>query len=115
MQIVTSGFFAGALINTLFRAAFADVQVRFVAAGEKSGRFQNDIHPEVLPRQLSRIALFQDFNLMATHDDILVIVANLAVELSMDRVPFQKMRERVRIGEIVDRADAFDILLRHGA
>ena len=33
----------------------------------------------------------------------------------MDRVPFEQMRERVRVGEIVDRANALDLFLRHGA
>ena len=40
-----------------------------------------------------------------------VVVADLAVEFAVDRVPFQQMREGVGVGQIVDRDDAFDVAL----
>ena len=115
MQMVASGFFAGALIKDAFRAAFGDVQFRLVAAGEKSGRFQDDIDAEIFPRQRGRVLLLEDPNLVSAHDDVLVVVADFAVEFSVDRVPLQQMREGVGVGEIVDAFDALDIFLRHGA
>ena len=48
---------------------------------------------------------------MPADDDVLVVVADLAVEFPVDRVPLEQMRERVGVGEIVDRADAFDVAL----
>ncbi len=52
---------------------------------------------------------------MAANDDVFRIEADLAVELAVDRVPFQKMRERVRVGQVVDGSDVFDIALVHCA
>ena len=50
---------------------------------------------------------------MTAHDDVLFVEADFAVELSMDRVPFEKMRESLGVGEIVDCADVLDLFLRH--
>jgi len=50
---------------------------------------------------------------MAADDDVLRIIADFALEFAMNRVPFQKMREGMRIGEIVDRGDAFNVALFH--
>ena len=108
-QIVASGPFAGALISTRFAPAFADVQLGFVAAGEEAGRFQDDIDAQILPGQIARIALLQDLNLVAAHDDVLRVVADFAVEFSVDRIPFQKMRQSGGVGEIVDAFDALDV------
>ena len=115
MQMVASGFLAGALKSGPFRAAFADVQFGLVAAGEKSGRFQDHVDAQVFPRQISRVAFLEDLNLVTAHDDVLVVVADFAVEFSVDRVPFQEMREGFGVGEIVDRLNAFDLFLRHRA
>src|SRR5690348_9008903 len=69
----------------------------------------------MLPRQLRRVAFLQDFNLMAAHDDVLLVVANLAVEFAVDRIPLEQMRESVGVGEIVDRPNLRDLVLVHGA
>ena len=98
-----------------FRAGLADVQLGFVAAGEKSGRFQHHIHPQFFPRQIARVALLEDFDLVTAHDDVFIVVADLAVELAMNRVPFEQMRQGMGIGEIVDRANALDLFLCHCA
>ena len=105
---------AGALISTFF-APPCEVQLGFVAAGEEAGRLQDHVHAEIFPGQLGRIALLQNPNLLAAHDDVLVVVTDLAVEFPVNRIPFQKMREGVSVGEIVDRADLRDLVLRHGA
>ena len=94
-----------------FRACLADMQFRLVAAGEKSGRFQHDFHAQIFPGQIPRVAFLQNLNLVTAHDDVLLVVTDLAVEFPVDRIPFQQMRERVGVGQIVDRADAFDVAL----
>jgi hypothetical protein len=76
-----------------FRAPFRQMQLGFVAAGEEAGRFQNDIHAKILPRQIAGIAFFQDFNLMAAHDDVFGVVADFAVEFAVNGVPFEQVRE----------------------
>ena len=52
------------------RAAFGQMQLGFVAAGEKAGRFEHDIHAQILPGQIARIAFLQDPDLVAAHDDV---------------------------------------------
>src|ERR1041385_4225031 len=91
------------------------MELGFVAARKKSGRFQNHVHAEIFPRKISGIAFLQDLNFMAANNDVLGIETDLAVELAMDRVPFQKMRQGVGVGEIVDGGDAFDVALVHRA
>jgi hypothetical protein len=43
-----------------FCAAFADVQLSLIAAGEEPGRFQNNIDIQLFPREISRVALLED-------------------------------------------------------
>src|SRR2546423_5061730 len=109
------GIFRRRADEDTFRAALGDMELGFVAAGKKAGRFQNNIHAEIFPWQIPGIAFLQDLNLMAANDDVLRIESDLTVELAVDRVPFQKMRERVRIRQIVDRRDTFDVALFHRA
>ena len=52
---------------------------------------------------------------MAAHDDVFVVVTDLAVELAMHGVPFEQMDQRMRICEIVNCADLLDLFLCHGA
>ena len=52
---------------------------------------------------------------MAADDDILVVVTDLAVEFAVHRVPFKEMGKRARVSEVVNRANALDLFLRHGA
>src|SRR5256714_14534958 len=109
------GLFRRCTDEDTFRAAFGDMELGFVAAGKKAGRFQNNIHTEIFPRQIPGIAFLEDLNLMAANDDVLGIEADLAVELAVDRVPFQKMRDGLRVRQIVDRGDTFDVALFHRA
>ena len=91
------------------------MQLSFVAAGKKSGRFQDNIDIESFPREISRIALLQNLNLVAAHDDVFLVVTDFTVELAMDRVPFEEVGKRLRVGQIVNRANALDLFLRHRA
>ena len=52
---------------------------------------------------------------MTPHADVLIIVTDLAVELSVHRVPFKQMGERMCVSEIVDRANLLDLFLCHRA
>src|ERR1039457_6520436 len=89
------------------------MQLGFVATGEETGGFQYNIDAQIFPRQVARVAFLQDLNLVATHDNVLIVVTDLAVEFAMHRVPLEQMRERMRVGEIVDRADFLNVFLRH--
>ena len=96
-------------------AAFRQVQLGFVAAGEKAGRLQDHLHAEIFPGQIARIALLQDLNLMPADDDVLGVVPDLAIEFPVDRVPLEEMRQGLGVGEVVDGGDAFDVALVHRA
>src|SRR5438874_5959880 len=91
------------------------MQFCLVAAGKKSGRFEDDVDFEILPWQGPGVAFLQDPNLVIADDDVLVVVTYLAVELAMNRVPFKQMREGARVGEIINRANALHLFLCHGA
>ena len=92
-----------------------EVQFCLFAAGEKSGRFEHDLDSQIFPRQFRRVALLQDLDLVPADDDVLIVVADLAVKFPMDRIPFEKVSQGVGVGQIVDRADLDDLILRHGA
>src|SRR6266480_5358922 len=44
-----------------------------------------------------------------------LIVTDLAVEFAMHRIPFEQMRQSMRVSEIVDGEDLLDLFLCHGA
>ena len=94
-----------------FCASLAQMQLGFLAAGEQSGRFQHYIDVQFFPRQVRRVALLQNFDFVTTHDDVFVIVTDLAVEFAMHRIPLEQMGQSVRIREIVDRENALDLFL----
>ena len=98
-----------------FCAALGQVQFRFVAAGKEAGGFQHHIRAEIFPRQIAWVAFLENPNFVAADDDVLRVVADLAVEFAMDRIPLEQMRKSVRVGEVVDGGDAFDVALLHRA
>ena len=98
-----------------FRTGFAQMQLSLVAAREKAGRLEHNVDLQFLPRQVRRVALFQDCNLVPAHDDVFLVIADLAVEFPVDRVPFEQVGKRFCVGEIVDCAHSLHLFLRHGA
>ena len=112
--MVASGFFAGALIRTFFAppAKWSSAFSRLVKNPVDS---RTTSTPRSFHGSLRRVALFQDPDLLTADDDVLGVVADLAVEFPMDGVPLEQMREGMGVGEIVDRADLRDLVLRHGA
>ncbi len=40
---------------------------------------------------------------------------NLSVEFAVHRIPLEQMRQGMRVGEIVNRENALDLFLWHGA
>src|SRR5205814_10284864 len=91
------------------------MQFGFVAAGEEAGRLEYNINVQFFPRQVRRVTVLQDSNFVPAHDDVLVIVTDLAVEFAVHRIPFEQMRQSMRVSEIVDGEDLLDLFLCHGA
>ena len=98
-----------------FGACLAQMQFSFVAAGKQSRRFEDDINIQLFPWEVCRVAFLQNPNFVAAHDDVLVIVTNLAVEFAVHRVPFKQMRQGMRVSEIIDSENLLDLFLRHCA
>src|SRR5439155_1580582 len=125
MQMVASGFLAGALMSTRLAPALicSSALSRLVKnpvdsnttstpksfqgnfPGSRSLRIQDS------NSQLPRVAFLENSNLVTANDDVLLVVTDLPVEFPVDRIPFQQMRERVGVGQIIDRADAFNVAL----
>ena len=87
------------------------MQFGFVAAGEETGRFQHNINVQFFPRKVCRIAILHDPDLVTAHDDILVVVTDLAVEFAVHRIPFEQMCQRMCVREIVYREHPLQLLL----
>jgi hypothetical protein len=66
-----------------FGACLTQMQVGLVTAGEQPSRFEHDINVEFFPREVGRIALLQDFDFVTSHDDMLVVVTDFAVEFAV--------------------------------
>src|SRR5688572_30469002 len=84
------------------RAGF-DVLACIGRVREAPGRFEHDFNTELTPGQSCRVLLGEHANLVAVDDDRFFSRAHLAGIRSMDRVVLKEVRERTRVGEVVDR------------
>ena len=82
-----------------------------VALGELAGRLEHDVDAEILPRQLRRILLREHLELIAADLDGVAGGADRHGEVAEHRVVFQQVRERRRVGDVVDRDDV-DVVVR---
>jgi hypothetical protein len=87
------------------------------AVGEAAGRLDHDRDAQVLPRELGRVLLGGDGDGLAVDDERLVAGLDRAAELAVDRVVLEEVRERLRVGEVVDGDDlqVLGAALRDGA
>ena len=72
---------------------------------ELAGRFDNNVHAEFPPGQVGRIAVAKDFDWLAVHHHEIAAGFDFMVQLPVDRVIFEEMRRRLRIGGAVDSDD----------
>ena len=103
-QIVTSGFLAGALIRTRFAPPLLICSSALSRLVKKPVDSSTTSTPRSFQGRLRRIAFLQNLNLVAADDDVFLVVADFAIELAVDRVPFEQVRKGMRVGEIVDGA-----------
>ena len=107
---------AGAEMMTFF--APPSMCLRAASAfGEASGGLEHDVDAEVLPRQRRRILLGEDSDLVAVDGDRAVRRRDVALVRAVHRVVLEEVRERLRIGQVVDgdELDVGDTLLLRGA
>src|SRR5262249_55716999 len=71
--------------------------------GEEARALEDDVDAERLPRQLRRVLDREDLDGLAADGHRLVRVADgNAPELAVDRVVAEQVRQRLRVGEVVD-------------
>jgi hypothetical protein len=83
-----------------------------VARGEESGRFDHHLHAELAPRQLGRIAFGEDLEGVRIDHDLIALGLDRMAQIPVDRIVFKQMRERRRVGDIVNR-DNLEFFLVH--
>ena len=98
--------------DDLLRAG-VDVLVRVGGLGEEPGRFDDDVDAEVAPRQVRRVALGEDLDVLAADRDAVVGGADLGREPAQDAVVLQQVRHGLLVAEVV-RGDEFDVGTRCG-
>ena len=99
-----SSFLAGALMIDLLGAR-GDVRRGLLGVGEDAGRLQDDVDPEVAPRQCGRIPFGKDLDLPAVDDDRAVARPDVAVIGAVRRVVLEQQGVHLGIDEVVDRHD----------
>ena len=80
---------------------------RFVFARKAARRLHHDLHAEVAPRNVGGIGRGENAQRFAVDGDAIVRMADRVRDRVMHRVVLQQIRQRGRIGEIVD-GDEFD-------
>ncbi|MNO97982.1 hypothetical protein D3C76_897120 [compost metagenome] len=76
-----------------------------VALGEGAAALQHDVHAQVGPGQLRRIADRRDDHAVAIYAETFGIVRDLAGEAPVHAVVLEQMGVDVRLAEVVDRHD----------
>jgi hypothetical protein len=74
-----------------------------VAAREEARGLDDDVHAEVAPRQLAGVALLEDLQRLAVDGQAVAGHLDRAGVGPEDRVVLEQVRERVVVGEVVDR------------
>ena len=82
-----------------------------VAAREEARGLEDDVDAEVGPRQVGRVALGEDLDLLAVDHEAVVVAFDRARIAAVGRVVAQQVRERGVVGDVVD-GDPLDVGLR---
>ncbi len=73
------------------------------AVGEAARGLDHHVHAQLLPRQLRGVGLGEHLQLVAVHLDRPIERPHIAARVgAVDRVVLQQVRERTRVGEVVD-------------
>ena len=93
-----------------------EVSLGLLAVGEEAGGLNDNLNAELAPGQVGGVTLREHLDVLAVDDDALVIVGDLALEATRDRVVLQQVSEGLVVGEVVN-GDDLDVraLLESGA
>ena len=74
----------------------------FIAVTEDTGRFDNNLNTQFFPGELRRVALRENLNLFAVHDQVCTIGADVAGKGAMNRIVFEQMGQGGGIGQVIN-------------
>ena len=82
-----------------------DVGLSLGSIGEQTGGLDGDVNAEILPREVLRVTLAEDLDLLAVDGDGVLVVADLSGETAQDGVVLQEVGQGLGVGEVVDGDD----------
>ncbi len=85
--------------------ASIDVLLCVLDVGEAPRRLDDDVDTEVTPGKECGVALGKDLDLLAVDDDVRLVVRDVGVQATRDRVVLEQGRERLGVGQVVDGDD----------
>ena len=91
--------------NHDFFRARRDVRRRLGLAGEQARALQHEIHAELAPGQLGRIALRDHADAIAVHHHRIAVDVHIAAEAAVHGVETRQMSIGIGIAQVVDRDD----------
>src|SRR5216117_2372215 len=106
---VTSGSLAGAVMMTFL--APAPMCARGGGVPEDAGGLHDHVHAELLPRQRRRVLDRAHPDLAPVDEDGLALGGDVGLEVAVDGIVLQEVRQGLGIGEVVD-ADHLDLAVR---
>ncbi len=92
-----------------FFSARRDVLFSAFFSREETCALQNDVNAELSPRKFFRVAVSQNFYVLAVYFEEAVVYFDFAVEFALSCIIFQQVSEHFRIGQVVD-CDNLDTL-----
>ncbi len=79
--------------------------------GEQTGAFHHQVDVQAGPRQLGRVTLGQDADLVVTDEQILFVVRDSLGETAVDGIAAQQVSIELRITQIIDSDDLDTIVV----
>ncbi len=95
---------AGGADDNLFGACLP-MLLSVLHAGEATGRFNGNVHPQLFPWKGRRVFFAEYPDRLAIDDDMVLVVVHLFGKGAMNRVVLKEVRKGCRIGEIVNGHD----------
>jgi hypothetical protein len=74
-----------------------------LALDEDAGGFHHDVHAQLAPGQRGRVLDGRGAHLFAVYDEVVIVIRDLTPEFAVVRVVFEKLRQGLVIGKIVDQ------------